>query len=168
MFDTKQRAYQWNVMDRMKNMYMLLLMLAFSSTIAQAQQPTQSPKPNTQSTVAENYKVCVLGAVIKPSEIHFKDSLTVTQAIKAVGGISPANKNIEVRVYSQMTQGKGITRVIYLDLKDIEKKKYKDLELQDYDIVEVLPKKRGKRIPKQNVNPCPSMIPNSILPGSIM
>lgn len=143
----------------MKNMYILLLLL-ISSAITQAQQPTESLKPNAQSTAAK--KVCVLGFVTKPSEIFFKDRLTVTQAIKAAGGISPGNKNIEVRVLSQMTGGEGAMRVIHVDLKAIMKKPYKDLELQDYDIVEVVSGKREKEIHQPKINPCPSMIPDSM------
>jgi len=84
---------------------------------------------------------------MKPSMLRFRSGITVTQAIKEAGGIPSNNKSKEVRVYSQTTEGRH--RVIYVDLELVRRKPYRDLELQSFDIVEVLTKK--KIVP---YNPC--------------
>jgi len=45
-------------------------------------------------------------------------------------------------------------RIIYVDLKAIENKPYKDLDLQNFDIIEVLSRKPDK-VREPFVSPCP-------------
>ena len=97
-------------------------------------------------------KVCVLGNVTNPSMIRFRDGMTVTQAIRDAGGIPKHKKSNKVRVYSSTMDGRN--RIIYLDLERIRKRPYTDLELQSFDIVEVVFSARdAKNIPAPH-NPC--------------
>jgi hypothetical protein len=111
----------------------------------------QKQKDGQQSS-ATSKKVCVVGNVLNQREILFDGRLTVMQAIKQAGGIRPDRRNNEVLVLSRMRQG-GM-RVIDIDLKAIGKKPYKDLDLQDLDIIEVLSRKPDK-VHEPFVNPCP-------------
>ncbi|HYX72947.1 MAG TPA: hypothetical protein VE732_09255, partial [Nitrososphaera sp.] len=63
----------------MKIIYTLPLLLAFSINIW-AQQPTEITQPTTRASGDETKKVCVVGEVVKPLEISFKDRLTLPQA----------------------------------------------------------------------------------------
>jgi len=122
----------------MKATFVLLLLLAPLVSTMRSQSADRSKAGSTYDS--EDKKICVLGNVLKPSMIRFRSGITVTQAIKEAGGIPANNKSKEVRVYSQTTEGKH--RVIYVDLELVRRKPYMDLELQSFDIVEVLTKKK--------------------------
>lgn len=107
--------------------------------------------PEQELAGGESERVCVVGKVAKPSDLVFKDGLTVTQAIAEAGGILPGVKDLEVIVLSSSG---GKMRVIDVDLKAIQKKRKDDLKLQALDIVEVL-SRRPEKNPKPFVNPCP-------------
>jgi protein involved in polysaccharide export with SLBB domain len=88
--------------------------------------------------------------------IRFRSGITVTRAIKEAGGIRPANKSNKVRVYSQTTEGRN--RIIYVDLEIVRRKPYMDLELQSFDIVEVLSSTEKQKKPHlAQDNPCFSL-----------
>jgi hypothetical protein len=67
-------------------------------------------------------------------------------------------------VYSAMIESSG-SRAIYVDLKAIKKRPYKDLELQSYDVVTV--RGKGGRVQGQAVNPCPSIVPDSMMRNGV-
>jgi hypothetical protein len=113
----------------------------------------QKQKDGRQSS-ATSKKVCVVGNVLNQREILFDGRITVMQAIKQAGGIRPDGRNNEVLVVSRMPDSQSGMRVIYVDLKAIEKKLYQDLALQDLDIIEVLSPKPDK-VHEPFVNPCP-------------
>ena len=97
-------------------------------------------------------KVCVLGNVTNPSMVRFRDGMTVTQAIRDAGGVPKHRKSSKVRVHSLTMDGRN--RIIYVDLERIRKKPYTDLELQSFDVVEVVFSARdAKNIPAPS-NPC--------------
>ena len=133
----------------MKVTFVVLLLLApLVSTMRS--QSTDRRQQSSLPSDAEDKRICVLGNVRKPSLLRFRSGITVSQAIKEAGGISSDIKSKKVRVYSQTTE--GINRVIYVDLETIRKKPYMDLELQSFDIVEVLSAK--KKIGVAPHNPC--------------
>ena len=134
----------------MKAIFVLLLLLAPLVSTTRSQAPDRSPQPGTPSG-SEDKWVCVVGNVLKPSKFPFRKGITVTKAIEEAGGIPPDNKSQEVRVYSQTTE--DVMRVIYIDLDVVRKKPYMDLDLQSFDIVEVVFSKKDK-IPKVVPNPC--------------
>jgi protein involved in polysaccharide export with SLBB domain len=106
----------------------------------------------------------VYGDVVKPSEVSIKGRLTVTQAIEAAGGIAGGKKGKEVKVHSMMADTRE-GRTIYVDLKAIEKRPYKDFELQSFDIVVVYSPKKAKTDTQPASNPCHSMLPESLWRG---
>ncbi|HEY5885542.1 MAG TPA: hypothetical protein VIT88_12695 [Pyrinomonadaceae bacterium] len=126
----------------MKPLLVLLMLFLSLATAADGQQSDVSPN-----------KVCIVGNVMQQGEIRFHERLTVTQAINRAGGIRPDSKDNEVLVISWMTEPPGF-RIIDVDLKAIKKKRYKDLLLQNLDIIEVLSRKPEK-VHQPFVNPCP-------------
>jgi protein involved in polysaccharide export with SLBB domain len=138
----------------MKVTFVVLLLLA---PLVGTMRP-QSIELGQQSGIpsdSEDKRVCVVGNVIKPSSLRFRSGITVTEAIKEAGGIPPNNKSKKVRVYSQTTE--GTNRIIYVDLKMVKRKPYMDLELQSFDIVEVLSSTEKKKIAAVRYNPCFSL-----------
>jgi hypothetical protein len=142
----------------------LLLLLVFISVPASAQESAGGQRTNARPPETLSLKVCVLGDVAKPSELLFKKGLTVTRAIEEAGGIVGERKGKEVKVFSGMWDDHDM-RVIYIDLKAIEKHPYKDLELQSFDLVEVYSPKKRKMAAQPLPNPCPSVIPESLWRG---
>jgi len=104
-----------------------------------------SARPNSM-------RVCVVGKVVKPLDLLFKDGLTLTNAIEEAGGIVPGSKKLRVLVIRSGHGNEG--QLIEVDLKAIEKKQKPNLKLQAFDVVEVLSQKREKE-QKPFVNPCP-------------
>src|SRR5215216_2353479 len=137
----------------MKATFVLLLLLAPLVSTMRSQAPDRSQQSGIPSD-SEDKRICVLGNVIKPSMLRFRRGITVTQAIKEAGGIPPDSKSKKVRVYSKTTE--GTNRIIYVDLEIVRRKPYMDLELQSFDIVEVLfsTKKKNAVVP---YNPCFSL-----------
>jgi polysaccharide export outer membrane protein len=84
----------------------------------------------------------VIGNVLLPQGIHFREQLTVAQAITLAGGSMPGSKLDRVRVIRPQNAS-GVSEEIVVNLKKV-KKGLPDLTLQPYDIVEV-PGKPGKR-----------------------
>lgn len=134
--------------DKMKVTFVLLLLLAPLVATMRAQSTDRSQESAALADSGDK-RICVVGNVMKPSLLRFRKGITVTQAIKEAGGIPTENKSKKVRVYSQTSE--GIHRVFYVDLETVRRKPYMDLELQSFDIVEVLSGK--KKIPG-NYNPC--------------
>lgn len=116
------------------------------------------PNHSQQSDIPSDSKekrICVLGNVKNPAMLPFRSGITVTQAIKEAGGISSNRKTRNVRVYSQTTE--GTNRIIYVDLEIIRRKPYMDLELQSFDIVEVLYGTANAKTAAAPYNPCFSL-----------
>ena len=137
----------------MKYLYVsLLLFSAFGVT--KAQQHNESKLP----PVAEDKQVCVLGNVMNPSIISFKNSITVTEAIRNAGGtLSNIKNNI---AYVTRRLDATARQLIVVNMKAVEQRRAVDLILQSNDVIEVIPLKRKKRVPQQNIIPCRSWLPN--------
>jgi protein involved in polysaccharide export with SLBB domain len=129
----------------MKHIHILTLLLSVSIGAAYTQHPSVIPPQNIPPSDAESKKVCVIGNVVKSSVVLFKDRLTLTQAIKEAGGISPNSKNNRLRITRHL-EGSEM-EAIDVDLKAIEKGRVEDLVLRDKDIVEVTAKDKKKRVP---------------------
>ena len=136
----------------MKIKLFLPLVTISLANFAHAQQSSHGQLVSTPTK-----KVCIVGRVLKQGEVLFKESFTVTQAIRQAGGIQPDKASNEVMVISQMVND-WQTRLIFVDLKTVRKKPYMDLLLQDRDIINV-----GSRVSytaaEASVNPCPSLLP---------
>ncbi len=116
---------------KMKLIYILFLLLCVFVKFTKAQ----------QSSVTENKKVYVVGDVVKPSELEFRETMTLTQAIAEAGGVFPDNKRKIVRI-SRLVPGAKNRERVEVRIKEIEKRKTEDLILQPNDIVDVMPKKK--------------------------
>ena len=134
----------------MKAIFVLLLLLAPLVSATRSQAPDRSQQSDTPSD-SKDKTICIVGNVLKPARLPFRKGITVTKAIQEAGGIPTDSKSKKVRVYSQTTE--DVVRIIYVDLDIVRKKPYMDLELQSFDIVEVLFSKKDK-IPKVLPNPC--------------
>ena len=82
--------------------------------------------------------VYVVGNVVNPMGVPFKESMTLTQAVAMAGGPLTDTKNDKVRVLRIFDKNQIATCV---SLKAIKKSRTADLQLQENDILEVT---RGK------------------------
>ena len=134
----------------MKPLYILLMLLVSSSHITKAQQPTEDERVSAKSTVAEEMKVCVIGDGVWPSLIPLKVAITSTQAIREAGGTQLGDKNRRVNIYRR-APGSSEGTMIVIDMKLVRKGLAQGVELQAYDVVEVMPLKKGKEtLPRGN------------------
>lgn len=96
-------------------------------------------RPGDIVTVLELDSVYVTGNVVTPQRIYFRDRLTVSRAIAMCGGFLPDALKDNIYIYRQTgLQMPPIT----INLKAIRKHSAEDLALQQYDIVEVVSRKR--------------------------
>ncbi len=110
----------------------------FSYVLADVLKGKENPvmRPGDIVVVLEADQIYVTGNVIKPQAIPLKQTITLTQAIAAAGGILPATKQTEVRIVRQVP-GSKIKEELKFDLNAIRAKKVADPELLANDIVEV-------------------------------
>jgi len=105
-----------------------------------AQEPTALQNSHLDS---ESKKVCVMGGLFKRSPVWFKSQITLTQAFKEAGGVSPRSKNYDVRIFRRLEGAKRI--IIAVDLKAIEKGRAEDITLEGNDIVVLIPKSKKEQ-----------------------
>ena len=99
--------------------------LLFSLALMSAALPAQQPR---------GAAVYVMGNVVKPMGVPFKESMTLTQAIAIAGGPLTDTKNDKVRVLRIFDKNQIATCV---SLKAIKKNQTVDLQLEENDILEV-------------------------------
>ena len=102
----------------------LLLTLVVFSQIAVAQ----------QSGTGEA-TVYVVGQVVLPTALPLKENITLTQAIAMAGGPLKDSKYDKVILYRTLDRNQLRTCV---SLKAISKRRISDVQLQAYDIIEVV------------------------------
>ncbi|MCY7347421.1 MAG: SLBB domain-containing protein [Pyrinomonadaceae bacterium] len=93
-------------------------------------------EPGDIVSVLEAEEAYVVGDVKEPARISLKETVTLTQAIAAAGGIKSEAKTSRVRIQRQEANSPLRTEMVF-DLKDISAKKIPDPVLQANDIVEV-------------------------------
>ena len=103
--------------------------LLFSLVLMSPALPAQQPR---------GAAVYVVGNVVNPMGVPFKESMMLTQAIAIAGGTLTDTKNDKVTVLRIFDKNQIATCV---SLKAIKKSHTPDLQLQDNDILEVT---RGK------------------------
>lgn len=110
----------------------------FSYVLSDVLKGKENPimRPGDIVVVLEADQVYVTGNVLKPQAIPLKQTITLTRAIAAAGGILPATKKSEVRIVRQ-EPGSKIKQELSFDLNAIKDKKIDDPELLANDIVEV-------------------------------
>lgn len=93
-------------------------------------------EPGDIVSVLEAEEAYVVGDVKEPAKISLKETVTLTQAIAAAGGIKSEAKTSRVKIQRQEANSPLRTELVF-DLKDISAKKIPDPILQANDIVEV-------------------------------
>lgn len=93
-------------------------------------------RPGDIVVVLEVEQAYVTGNVFKPQTVPLKQSVTLTQAIAAAGGILQSTKKSQVRIVRQGAANGAKEELLY-DLTAIKDKKIADPLLQANDIVEV-------------------------------
>lgn len=136
----------------MKHLHSALLLLFCLAIFSRAQERVTN-SANTSCTAPDKKCVCVLGNVIKPGWIPLAGQFTVTAAIEKAGGMRADDKSRYARVWTSTIGSNLIHRRVYVDLKAVLKHSYMDLELENYDIVEVLPTKKNKQY-LLSISPC--------------
>lgn len=104
----------------------------------------------------------VVGNVTRPAAIPLNQKITVTQAVAMAGGALPDSKTDRVRVVRSSRDGKT---ELFVNLKEIEKRKAEDLALLPGDIVDV-PTSAGKRLLRGLVNavaPAAMSLPTAVV-----
>lgn len=91
-------------------------------------------RPGDIVVVLEAELAYVTGNVLKPQSVSLKQSVTLTQAIAAAGGMLPATKQNKIRI---VRQENGVKQELVFDLNAIKEQKIADPVLQANDIVEV-------------------------------
>lgn len=89
-------------------------------------------RPGDIVFVEKAEQVYVTGNVVKPQPISLTDSMTLTQAIAATGGLLPATKKSKVEL---VRKENGVEQKIVVDLADIQSRKIPDPVLRPNDII---------------------------------
>jgi len=116
----------------MKFFYMTFLFLCVFVSFVQAQQSS-----------VDNREIYVVGDVVIPSKIKFKDGISLIEAIAEAGGILRKHKGNIVNIY-RLIPGKKDREKIEVNIKEVNKGKAENLILQPYDIIEIPPRNRKK------------------------
>jgi protein involved in polysaccharide export with SLBB domain len=94
-------------------------------------------------TVTEAEPIYVIGGVLNPRQLLFRNKMTLTRAIASVGGLSP---NANLKQISIYRRSNGEMKTILVDFEQIISKIFEDIELEKYDIVEIGLKSNSKLI----------------------
>lgn len=140
------------VKDRMKNVSILLLLIAVWATNSRAQQPDAASK--SAPPVAPAPQVCVLGNVVKPSAIPIKGTISLMRAIGEAGGATPKMSH-RVLIIRRLPDG-YLRNIQIKDLKAVARGRATDILLQPEDIVIVSSRDNRTRIAPQTSTPCDS------------
>jgi polysaccharide export outer membrane protein len=101
-------------------------------------------EPGDMVSITESDQAYVVGNVFKPQPIPLKEQVTVSQAIAMAGGILPATKSSQIRVFRKIP-GTSEQKLIMIDLGAVKMRKAEDIALQANDIVDV-PTSTGRKI----------------------
>ncbi len=104
-------------------------------------------RPGDIVSVLEAEEAYVVGDVKEPTRVSLKETVTLTQAIAAAGGILAEAKTSKIKIQRREDDSPLRTEMVF-DLKDIVSKKIPDPVLQANDIVEV-PKNGTKAVRNQ-------------------
>jgi protein involved in polysaccharide export with SLBB domain len=85
-------------------------------------------------TFREAESIYVTGGVLNPKEVSFREKLTLGRAIATAGGLSA---NVILKRITIFRRTNGVSETIVVDSSLIISKKFEDIELQKYDIIEI-------------------------------
>ena len=92
-------------------------------------------------TITEAAPVYIIGGVVTPQKISFRNQLTLSRAIAAAGGLA---KDADAGTLTIFRRDGAATKIINADYGKITASETDDIILQAFDIVEVAVKGRGK------------------------
>jgi protein involved in polysaccharide export with SLBB domain len=98
-------------------------------------------QPADIAYVSEAKAIYISGSVKEPKGIYIKEPITLRQAIKLAGGLSPNAQIESIQIYRQTPNSISKT-VIKINPKQINKHRSKDVILQPNDIIDVVDKRR--------------------------
>lgn len=93
-------------------------------------------------TVLEAEPIYITGGVKSPKQIAARSKITLSRAIDSAGGLSKEAIESSVTIFRRSG---GETKIIEADLSKIKAEPNEDIILQEYDIVDVGEKGRGKK-----------------------
>jgi protein involved in polysaccharide export with SLBB domain len=96
-------------------------------------------------SVKETQPIFVTGGVRNPRQIFFRDKITLSRAIDSAGGLTSIATVKQITIYRRM--GKTSSTIL-VDYSQILTKKFQDIELQKYDIIEVGTEGGGSLTPR--------------------
>ncbi len=85
-------------------------------------------------TIKEADPIYIIGGVLNPRQLLFREKMTLSRAIAAVGGLAPNATLKQITIFRRID---GVSKTILVDFELISSKKMEDIELQKYDIVEI-------------------------------
>ena len=93
-------------------------------------------KPGDIVYMFEFERAYIAGNVKEAKSIPLKQDITLTQAIVEAGGLLPASKKNEIKIYRQEAGGAN-RQILIFNLNDINSKKIADPILQPNDVIEI-------------------------------
>lgn len=94
-------------------------------------------------TILEAKPVYIIGGVVSPQAINFRDGLSVSRAIASAGGLTRDGKSNDIKIYRRIVKPDD-KPLIEVSLEDIRKQKNEDIPLRPFDIIDVGQSGRGK------------------------
>ncbi len=92
-------------------------------------------------TVLNAEPIYVIGGVANPTKITVREEITVSRAIASAGGLTKQANQQNITIFRREN---GQTKLMKINLDDIEAKKSDDVILKAYDIVDVAEKNRDE------------------------
>jgi protein involved in polysaccharide export with SLBB domain len=96
-------------------------------------------------SVKETQPIFVTGGVRNPRQIFFRDKITLSRAIDSAGGLTSIATVKQITIYRRT--GKTNSTIL-IDYNQILTKKFQDIELEKYDIIEVGTETGGNLTPR--------------------
>jgi protein involved in polysaccharide export with SLBB domain len=96
-------------------------------------------------SVKETQPIFVTGGVRNPRQIFFRDKITLSRAIDSAGGLTSIATVKQITIYRRT--GKTNSTIL-VDYNQILTKKFQDIELEKYDIIEVGTETGGNLTPR--------------------
>ncbi|MBC7798090.1 MAG: SLBB domain-containing protein [Pyrinomonadaceae bacterium] len=87
-------------------------------------------------TIQQAELIYVIGGVVAPQRIFYRNQITLSRALSSVGGFSRDANISEITIYRR-AKGSPSRSIIKIDYNDIKKNAAKDVNLEASDIIEV-------------------------------
>lgn len=85
-------------------------------------------------TVLTSEPIYIIGGVVNPSKISIREKMTLTRAIASAGGLTKRANPENITIFRRE---EGKTKVIKINLNDINQGNFDDFDLKAYDIIDI-------------------------------